>query len=89
MQGVALFIDLDNISITLKEKELKPDWDILVDAIKLKFGDDMRIILGKAYFERKEGESGSRFCYTLYERGIEPIYAPTYGFSDKIGRAHV
>lgn len=78
MKSVALFIDVDNISIPLRELEKRADWDVILNVIKREIDDEARLSYARAYFERKEDEKGDSYCYSLFERGIEAVYAPVF-----------
>ena len=51
MKPVALFIDVDNLSIPLKEKKKKIDWDIILNIIKTKIEKDARLYYARAYLD--------------------------------------
>ena len=82
MKSVALFIDVDNLSIHSREKGKKIDWDIILNIINREIDGEARLSYARAYFERKEDEKGDSYCYSLFERGIESVYAPVFRFTD-------
>ena len=83
IKSIALFIDVDNLSIPLKEKNKRIDWDVILNIIKTKVDQDVRLYYARAYFNRRDDEKGESYCHSLFERGIEAVYSPVYSFKDK------
>ncbi|QIK38422.1 NYN domain-containing protein [Caldichromatium japonicum] len=74
---VAVFIDFENIYISVREKyKTNPNFEYITDHCA-KYG---RVVIARAYADWYQF---SRVTNALYANGIEPRYVPTYYYSDE------
>lgn len=79
MKNIALFIDHENIRITLKnEYSERVDLEKILNIIRYKL-DEFRIVVGKSYLETDRRSTS--YNYEFYIRGIEPVYSPTFQYN--------
>ncbi|MCX5698666.1 MAG: NYN domain-containing protein [Candidatus Omnitrophica bacterium] len=83
MEQVALFIDVDNLSIPVRQEGGDINWDILLGSIKKQINTETRLDFAKAYFD-VGNKNNSDYCRLLYDRGIEAVYAPVFSFKDAL-----
>ena len=69
---IAAFIDYDNISISLKNREEQLDYDKLLEIVN----SEGYMIKGRIYLAY-DGRTSSKM-YELWKRGFQPVHVPTF-----------
>ncbi|WP_026369594.1 NYN domain-containing protein [Kallotenue papyrolyticum] len=77
---VAVFIDFENIYVSVREKfDAQPNFELIMDRCE----DYGRIVLARAY---ADWYRYPRVTSALFANGVEPMYVPTYYYDREAGR---
>ncbi len=80
MKRAMVFIDFDNISISLRAAHQQLNFDVLCDAIREKVKDNNKddcLIFGNCYYNH-ELFSKHSLMFETHKRGLVPVYTPSY-----------
>lgn len=77
---VAVFIDFENVYVSVREKfDAQPNFELIMDRCE----DFGRIVIARAY---ADWYRYPRVTSALFANGVEPMYVPTYYYDREVGR---
>lgn len=77
---VAVFIDFENVYVSVREKfDATPNFELIMDRCE----DYGRIVIARAY---ADWYRYPRVTSALFANGVEPMYVPTYYYDREVGR---
>jgi uncharacterized protein (TIGR00288 family) len=78
----AVFVDHDNITISLQEQQVSFDYDSITRLVEQNAGV---IAWGKVYLTlTPTTATSSRQLYVLWRRGLQPVYVPQFGDGETV-----